>query len=790
MALMLAAASAAYLLLGERTEAIVLLCALFPVLSIDVILEARARGALKQLAQTVSPRCTVMRDGTEVEIETERIVPGDVMLVSEGGVVRADGILRIGANLTVDESQLTGEAEPQAKEPVLKASDPKKVNAISMLYAGSRVLSGHGWAEVTATGSRTSYGSLARLVADANARATPLQQKTGKLVRTLAAVAVLVATALFLLWIARGVRPARAFLVAVSLAMSAVCEEFLIVLTTFLSLGAWRLSRRGVLVKRLASVEALGATTVICVDKTGTLTVGDFTLTEVVALDPGISDRDLLENAVLACEMAPADSIDRTIVAYCLEHSVEVDQIHRRWELIHDYPFDVVGKHMSHVWREKADAGRRLRIVAKGALEGVLNHCNVTSAERARAHRTKAELASRGVRVLAIAKREWDGGAQPSGARGSDERGLTLCGLIGFNDPLRPEVPAAVADCQRAGVQLKLITGDDALTAHAIAEAAGLAHQDEGIVSGSELDSLSREQFDQATQSCSIFARVRPEQKYAIVDSLERAGEIVAMTGDGINDAPAMRRADIAVSMGRRATEVARSVADLVLLQDDLTAIVATIGEGRQIYANIQRAFRYLVGFKLMLVVTAMAAPLADLPILLLPIDLVWLELIVHPVSALAFERGEISASYMHEPPRDPNAPLVDRESAFRAAACGLFLAIGTTLVYWYRLPGGENYARAAAMAVAIFGSLMMVWAEYAGSRPWQDIRLPREPRFWLVIGGVLLSLPAFILVRPIASVLMLSSISVRDWAASFAVAAVAVCWRAVGSGTRSTQPT
>ena len=776
MALMLGAASAAYFFLNEALEAMVLLCALVPVWAIDVILQARARGALKQLAQAVAPRVIVLRDGKEVEIDTERIVPGDAILVKEGGIIYADGVLRVGSNLTLDESQLTGESEPQGKEPLEEKLVSKEVATNSLVYAGSRVLSGHGWVEVTATGARTDYGNLAQLVAAADARPTPLQQKTSKLVQRLVAIAIMISAALLILWMVRGVPAARAFLFAISLAMSAVSEEFLVVLTIFLSLGAWRLSRHRVLVKRLASVEVLGATTVICVDKTGTLTVGDFALTALRPIGEGVSEGELLENAALACEPAPADAMERTIIRKCEESDINVNAIHSRWDLVYDYPFEPIGKHMSHVWRQKSHAtDSPMRIVAKGALEGVLEHCEISAEERKRAHLINAELASKGIRVLAIAGRDL---RSVSGVRDRDERGLELYGLLGFADPMRPEVPAAIAECQRAGVRLKLITGDHALTAHAIADASGLAHADDGIITGSELDGLRQDLFDHAVRKHSIFARVRPDQKHAIVDALERAGEVVAMTGDGINDTPAMRRADIAISMGHRATEVARSVADLVLLEDSFIAMVTTIREGRAIYSNIQKAFRYLIGFKAMLVLTALVVPLANLPILLLPIDLVWLELIVHPVSALAFERPDAPPELMRVPPRDPRAQLVDQYSALVSAACGALLALGAVLIYWHRLPNGENYARAAAMVVVIGGSLMMVWAEYAAARTWGKVGLPDEARFWLVIGTVALSLPAFILVGPIASLLMLSPISASDWAISLLIALVAVGWR------------
>jgi Ca2+-transporting ATPase len=777
MALMLGAGSVVYFLLGRKTEAIVLFAAIFPVLAIDVILEARSRGAVKKLAEAVSPRATVIRDGAEVEIDSALIVPGDLMLVSEGGVAHADGLVRIGANLTVDESQLTGEAEPQVKKAVEPGEKGEREDPDSQVYAGSPVLTGHGWTQVTATGAHTRYGVLAQLVAEASDRLTPLQQKTGRFVKWIVAIAVSLSAGLFLFGIARGEKVGEAFLSAISLAMSSVGEEFLIVLTTFLSLGAWRLRRYGVLVKWLASVETLGATTTICVDKTGTLTVGDFRVIAVVNFGQ-ISEQRLLENAVLACEAAPADAIERAIFAHCASSHIDPDAVHLQWQLIRDHPFDLVGKHMSHVWRSKQyKDGSQIRIVAKGSVEGVLEHADISYDERVRVQAENEELASKGIRVLAIAGRD---GLGEDNTREEDERGLRIYGLIGFSDPIRPEVPAAISECQRAGVRVKLITGDHAITAHAIADAAGIAHEGAGIITGAELDRLSQKQFDEAVERCSIFARVRPEQKYAIVDLLERAGEIVAMTGDGINDTPAMRRADIAISMGRRATEVARSVADLVLLEDDFTSIVSTIREGRHIYRNIQRAFLYLIGFKFMLVLTALVVPLAGLPILLLPVDLVWLELIVHPVSALALEGGKPTTELMRVGPRNPKEPLIKFRPALLSALCGCMLSMGAVLCYWGRLPSGESYARGVAMTIVIIGSLMMVLADYLRPRMKEKVKIPREMRFWLILACVALSLPLFMSVGFISSVLMIRPIAAADWALALCVCLLAVGWRAV----------
>jgi len=511
MAIMLAAAAAVYYALGERTDAYVLFAAIVPVLAVDVILEARSRAALKKLAGVVAPRARVIRGGEQIDIATADLVPGDLLLLKEGDIVHADAVVRTGFNLALDESQLTGEAEPVLKRALEIAAQPDQTDA-SRVYAGSRVLEGHGSAEVTATGERTRYGALARLVADVGPRPTPLERKTARMVRWMVGVAISVATLLFVLRILGGASAGQAFLYAISLAMSAVGEEFILVLTMFLSLCAYRLSRRGVLVRRLASVETLGSTTVICLDKTGTLTAGEFVLEAHIPLGPGISEDALLEAAALACEPQAADTMERKILAHCAEHGIDVDALHARWRLLHDYSFDAVGKHMSHVWISDASGAQTMqRIVAKGALEGIVEHCEIAQADLDRAEKANLEMAGRGMRVLAVAGREVERGAF-TGIRESDERGLRLFGLLGFRDPLRPAVPDAVAICQRAGVKLKLITGDHALTAHATAEAAGIAHSDEGIVTGAQLDSADKASFDRLVRRCSIFARIRPER--------------------------------------------------------------------------------------------------------------------------------------------------------------------------------------------------------------------------------------------------------------------------------------
>ena len=782
MAIMLAACAAVYLVLGETRDAVILLAALVPVLGVDVLLEYRSRTALNKLASRVAPRAKVVRDGNEIEIATEEIVPGDILDFVEGDIVHADGIVRSAANLATDESSLTGESEPQNKQAFASDDAPEE----SRFWAGSLVLAGHGRGEVTATGERTRFGETAKLVAEVHQEATPLQRRVGAMFKWLGLGAGGVAVFVAGLSLSRGEGWARAILSSVSLAMAALPEEFPLVLILFLSLGAFRLSKRGILVRRLASVETLGSTTVLCVDKTGTLTYGKFALEEHAPLGQAVSEVELLERAVLASEIAPADPLERAIVAHCAEHGVDVDALRRTWNLVVDYDFDPQGKHMSHVWARRDGAGSR--IVAKGALEGILEHCHATGEERRAAEEGNRRLGEKGMRVLAVAER--DDRESPLGAsREADERGLHLVGLLGFRDPIRPEVPGAVAACQEAGIAMKMITGDHPFTAHAIAEAAGIRNA-ERVVTGPELATLEPAQRTERIRNSAVFARVHPAQKHAIVAALQDAGETVAMTGDGINDAPALRRADIGVSMGERAVEVARAAADLVLLKDDLSALVSTVAEGRRIYANIRRSFLYLLAFHVPIVSLAVVVPIAGLPLLLQPVHLVWLELIVHPVSALIFEAEPGTPDQMKRPPRRGDEPLVPLSHAIPSLISGLVLAVGAFALYTLRFDiEGEDAARGAALAAIVLGSILLVWAERAGADPEGRLPFPRGVRFWAIIFCVLASLPLCLYLRPLASTLHLAAPSPLGLTLAGLTGLAAVAWRPIYRNRRRRSP-
>lgn len=782
MAVMLVIAATVYYLLGETRDAVVLAVALIPVLGVDVLLEARSRAALEKLARAAAPTAEVVRDDGVRSVPIDDVVPGDLLVMREGHVAAADGVVQWAANLAMDESSLTGESQPQAKRPW--TADTPDAPPEARFFAGSRALSGHGFGRVTATGPATQYGAIAALVADTAPSPSPLQRRAGALVRRLGFVALLVAAGIFAASLGRGEPWTVALLGAVSLAMAAIPEEFPIVLTLFLSMGAWRLAARGMLVRRLASVETLGSTTVICVDKTGTLTRGEFQVTRHVVLDPSLSEHDFLTAAVMACERHPADPMERAIGAYAKARGFSQRTLDASWALARDYDFDVAGKHMSHVWRP-LDPGRTFVVAVKGAVEGVLAHSTLDAKARQAVLDANDRLAAGGVRVLAVAARRTD---RLGADRADDERELVVCGLLGFEDPLRPEVPAAIDECQRAGIRVAMITGDHALTAHAVAEAAGILHDDHLIVTGDELASADEDGRAARIAHAAIFARISPEQKFLIVDALKAAGAVVAMTGDGVNDAPALRRADIGIAMGRRGTDVARATADLVLLDDNFASIVATVREGRHIFQNIQRAFLYLIAFHIPIVTLAVLSPLVGLPLLLLPVHLVWLELIVHPVSALVFQAEPSTSAVMSRPPRPPAAPMLPRPALVRSVASGGVLAVASFLAYWWQGPtDGEAQARGLALVVLLAGYQTLMFAERRALPEVSAGLVPRSLLFWAVWCTAALSLVVILYVPAMAQ--LFGVVAPRGVHLSTAIVAgvAAVGWRLALPGSRGT---
>jgi Ca2+-transporting ATPase len=775
MVALLLVAAPTYLAIGETTDAFVAFVAIVPIAAVGWLLEARAERTLDRLREMTAPTATVWRDGLHAVVQAEDLVVGDVVWVHEGDVVPADAVVVDSSQLHMDESPLTGEALPVAKT----AGPP---DADTLLWAGTTVLSGRAIVRVTAIGASTRFGEIGSMVAAVRSHATPLQAALGRLVRALAVVAAVFCAAVIAAELLRGNGWGQALIAGVSLAIAAIPEEFSMVYGLYLALGAWRLTKERALVRNLAGVETLGSTTVICTDKTGTLTEGRLAVAAIAGRDGVVVDGGshtdehtaLLEVAALACEPDPYDPLDLAIVDFARRHGVDVERV-MAGTLVADWPFDPVDKYLTHLWR--LPDGEH-RVVAKGSIEGVLAHASVDEATTAALVDANAALAATGMRVIAVAGGTSDG---PSGDRSQDEAPLTVAGLVAFSDPIREGVSAALAECSTAGIRVVLITGDHPSTAHAVAEGLGLPHELGGvdlIATGDDLEVADAGEIDRLAASANVFARTRPDHKLLLIEALRRQGEVVAMTGDGINDAPALRAADIGVAMGERGTAVAREAATVVLLDDNFATIVGAVRNGRRIYDNLSRAFAYLIAFHPPLMLAALVVPLVGQPLLLLPIHLVTLELLLHPVVSLVFQADPAADDVMTRPPRVVSSALGWR-ALWRPYAVGFSLALAVIASYLLALGADwpTEQARAFGFALLLASQpFLVIMARSPDAPVWQTgIRATRTLAAALVV--IALVTVGVVYVAPVASLLQLKPFPPVMWLAVLAGAAGATLW-------------
>ncbi|MGZ4212553.1 MAG: cation-translocating P-type ATPase [Actinomycetota bacterium] len=764
MSLLLLVAAGTYLLLRDWLDAIVAFAALIPIVLVTVVLEARSESALQQLEVLTAPTATVRRDGAERSIPAAEVVPDDLLLLREGDVVPADASIVNAGSVTVDESALTGESLP-----VTKQSDGEGEDAL--VFAGTTVRSGRASARVSQTGAQTRYGRIGTLLAQVEQPPTPLQRIIHRLVWQLGAVAAGFCVAVVVVQLVRGGGWGAAIIAGVSLGIAAVPEEFPMVFTLYLSLGAWRLAKDRALVRRLVGVETLGSTTIICTDKTGTLTLGRLDVKAAASREGAITDAvppGMLEIAVLASEPDPFDPLDQAIVRLARDSGIDVDALHSR-ALVRDYEFDPHSKTMAHVW----SVDGALHIAAKGALEGILERSACDTSERDAAHEANRILAARGMRVIALA----DGSlASSEGDRAQDERALGFAGLVAFSDPARPGIAEALAECASAGIRVIMITGDHPATAVAIAEGIGLQSGD-GVVTGDELDRASDDEIVDLVAHTTIFARTRPEQKHRIVRALAARGEVVAMTGDGVNDAPALREAHIGVAMGERGTAVAREAATMVLLDDNFATIVKAVRDGRRIFDNLRRAFGYLIAFHVPLLLAALVIPLLGKPFLLLPIHIVLLELLLHPIVSLVFENDPAEPDVMRRPPRPPRASFLSRGEMLRSAGQGFGLSIGIVVLYLWRLGAGTGRARALGLVTLLLGEACLILTSRA-----RDVPVWRAPmrgnRVLVPLVATMLGVAvAIVYIPPLAHALRIKVLIPVDWAIAAVVAIASTIW-------------
>ena len=792
MFLMLVGAGLLYLFLGSLGEALLLLAFVGVVMGITIVQERKTERVLGALRDLSSPRARVIRDGVTTLIAGGEVAPGDILLLDEGDRVAADAVLLDAHDLSIDESLLTGESVPVSKLPWDKGSGPLATIAsmrpggdgMPLVYAGSMIVQGGGTARVHATGPDTEMGRIGRALASIEEPESPLQRQTAWLVRRLAVVGVVVSfAAAALYWATRG-GLLQAVLAGLALAMSMLPEEFPVILAVFMAMGAWRISRRHVFTRRIGVIETLGAATVLCVDKTGTLTENRMTLRCIatsdgarsldgaatpVALTP--AERSLLATAVLASEIRPFDPMEQAL------HRVAVDIFttspSEARTLTHEYPLAADLPAMTHVWA--ADDGRGAAIVAmKGAPEAVAALCSGFDHHRRAVERDANAMAADGLRVLGVARAEHAGPPWPDHPRGFRFEWL---GLVAFADPLRASVPRAVAECRAAGIRVVMITGDFATTARAIAHQAGLPAA--SAPTGAELAVLDPPALRSIVRETHVFARITPEQKLSIVEALCANGEIVAMTGDGVNDAPALKAAHIGIAMGRRGTDVAREAASLVLLDDDFASIVASVLLGRRIYANIRKAMSYTLAVHVPIAGMALLPLLFGWPVVFGPVHIVFLELIIDPACSIVFEVEPAEPDAMRRPPRRADEPLFSGATLFLAMTQGavVLAVIAGLYVYWQHSGVAPAAARAMAFSALIGGNLGLILANRSLSATVvTTLRVKNVPLYW-VASAALAALALTIYWPPLQHVFGFASVPPGTAAACVAAGLSTVIW-------------
>ena len=764
MIFLLIVCSVVYVFFGDLTQALILGITVFVVVTISLVQVSRTERALQVLKDLSSPLASVRRDGRAVRVKASEVVPGDLLLLHEGDRVAADAVVVSATSLEVNESLLTGESVAVRKRAV---PTPVPLGApgegiTPFVYASTLVVSGRAEAVVGATGERTEVGRIGRALETVSTAENPLNQQLSGLVRVLFVGAILSCGSVLLVY-ALGRGDWRGGLLAgLTLAISALPEEFPVVMALFLALGARRISREKVLVRRLAALETLGAATVLCSDKTGTLTenrmkVVEFT-TEVAGrtTDGEGQVAQLREIAALACPPESFDAMDHATVEFGRGASAGTE----RRRPLREYPLTPELPVMA--FAHSTPGG--VVIAVKGAPEAVATLARWDVASRRALDAQVQGFAERGLRLLAVARADLPTAALPEQLTAVRPR---LLGLLAFADPIRPGVSGAVGECRRAGIRVMLVTGDHPSTAVAIARQAGI--DADRYLTGAQLESLDEASLRAAVENTQVFARVAPLHKLRLVEALQAMGEVVAMTGDGVNDAPALRAAHIGVAMGGRGTDVAREAADLVVLDDNFVSIVAAIRAGRRIYGNLQKSLGFVLAVHIPIAGMAVLPVFLGWPMLFTPVHVVFLQLIIDPACSIAFEMEPGDPRAMERPPRSPRARIMGRKEIARSAAEGLAVLAVVLLGLWIgqRKHGGMTDARTLAFSALVLGNLGLIIANRAHANGLlRSFRTP-NPAFWAVLMGTIGLLSLVLVVPPVRGLFQFGPLHLDDLAIS-----------------------
>ena len=747
MFLLLIACGTIYMFLGDLQEAVMLLGFVFVIMGITFYQERKTERTLEALRDLSSPRALVIRDGKQMRIAGRDVVTDDIIMLKEGDRVPADGVLLSCSNLLINESLLTGESVPVRKVQCGGVMDmhPPGGDGLPSVYSGTLVVQGQGVAQITSTGLDTEMGRIGKRLQTLETEDTSLKKETRTLVRNFALVGVALCAAVVVIYGLTRLDWLNGFLAGITLAMAIIPEEFPVVLTIFLALGAWRISRKNVLTRRSHAIQALGSTTVLCVDKTGTLTLNRMSVAKIMSgdnffdIDPEKTDNlpekfhELIEFSILASQRDPFDPMEKSLKNLGDITLTDTEHLHEDWQLVREYPLSQELLAMSHVWQ--SPDGEYYVIAAKGAPEAVADLCHMNDDELDHLSHNISLMASEGLRIIGVARAHFKKTDLPGEQH---DFNFQFLGLVGFIDPVREEVPKAVEECYQAGIRVVMITGDYPGTAMNIAQKIGL-EKPKKVITGPELAEMDDLTLKDRVKDVNIFARMVPEMKLRLVEALKSNGEIVSMTGDGVNDAPALKSAHIGISMGGRGTDVARESSSMVLLEDDFSSIVSAVKMGRRIYDNLKKASAYIFAVHVPIIGMSFFPVLFQWPLVLFPVQIVFMELIIDPSCTVVFEAEAAEKNVMMRPPRNPDEALFNRGTIGMSILQGIVVFLIVLGVYILTLDRGEDLARTISFTTLIIANLSLILTNRSWSNTiLQTIRSPNKALWWVLTGALI----------------------------------------------------
>ncbi|MDD4847995.1 MAG: cation-translocating P-type ATPase [Bacteroidales bacterium] len=749
MFILLVACGTLYLLLGDIQEGIMLMGFVVVIMGIEFFQERKTEKALDALKDLASPRAVVVRNGIEQRIAGREVVTDDIIVLREGDRVPADAIVLSCVNLLVDESLLTGESVSVHKTEFTGSEEDTHPDGDNrpFVYSGSMIVQGSGMARVSAIGIHTQIGHIGRSLEEVKEEPTKLNREIGSLVKKLTIFgAVLCLLVVGLYYLTRG-DLLQGFLAGITLAMAMLPEEFPVVLTIFLALGAWRISKKNVLTRRPAVIESLGSATVLCTDKTGTLTQNKMTVTCLYNGDafftPSKTEslpeefHEIIEYGILSSQIDPFDPMEKAITKMGTEQLSNTEHIHHDWKMVKEYPLSKELLAMSRVFT--CNNCDWQVVAAKGAPEAIFDLCHLSVDEQQRLAKEVETMANAGLRVLGVAKGRIETLAIPEIQHDFD---FEFVGLIGLADPIRDNVPLAVEECHKAGIRVIMITGDYPVTAKNIGRQIGLNNWSE-CITGFELKTMSDEELSRRIQTVNIFARVVPEQKLKIVNALKQNDEVVAMTGDGVNDAPALKSAHIGIAMGEKGTDVAREASSLVLLDDNFASIVGAVKMGRRICDNLQKALAYIFAIHVPIAgLSLIPVFFGNMPLLLWPVHIVFLELIIDPACSIIFEAEKEEDNIMQRPPKSRKEAFFTGRKILISCMQGIsilaiVLAIYLLGLFYWNMPEGQ--ARALSFIALIAGNIGVIFTNRSWSKNiFQILATHNGTVKWMVVSASL----------------------------------------------------